>query len=99
MKPAAPSQHPGLRINVPRGELCLTISELAPGLCHEKKVSMASVLSSLALTYQFSDQFLIISGSREAGATNLFPGKKNNTLYFFNTRVENGLMQPSLNIL
>lgn len=55
---------------------------------------MASVLSLSVLTYQFKDQFLMVSAAWEAGATSVFLGKKNNTVYF-NAGMENGLMQPS----
>lgn len=49
---------------------------------------MASVLSFTVLTYQFSDQFLIVSCAYEAGATSVLLEKKNDSLYFFTSRVE-----------
>lgn len=51
-----------------------------PVLCvlfsHEKEVSLASVLSLTGLIYQFNDQFLMVSGAWEAGATFYFWERK-----------------------
>lgn len=63
---------------------------------HEKEFSLVYVFSLILWTYEFNDQFLIISAVSGPGAASLCIGKKNSSLYFFYAGVENGLMQPSL---
>lgn len=57
---------------------------------------MASVFALILLTYQFKDQFLIISSAEGAAAITLFIGKEHDSLYCFYAGVEIELVQPSL---
>lgn len=62
----------------------------------EKEVSVASMLSFIALTYSPRTNLSLFVVSRKLELQGFFLGKKNDSLYFFNARVENELI---LNIL